>query len=174
MTAFLIECLKTALSRLREHAELVGLFNVDESTFRSFVLAEIMSSNSLARCQTEWEKNRIDLLCQMNERNVVVEFKFFVTRPMLGLDGSHLRWKGWASPENEGEFRACVEKLTHLAIKGIDDKFIVLAHEVSTVKKSRHSFVKSYQDLSRFGIHAVHPIDHNFCDTVMCKLIEVK
>ena len=174
MMDLLPDTLAAALASLREHSTLVGLFNVDESTFRSFVLAELKRRVPDANCQTEWEKMRADLLFQSPERNVLIEFKFYITRPMHALDGSFLRWKGWAGPENEDDFRHCVEKVKAIRLKEIDDKFIVVVHELSTTRRSKYSFEESYRDLSRFGLDSTQTIKHSFDDTLVCKLTRIE
>lgn len=162
----------TAMARMQEHVALVELSNVDESTFRSFLLAEIKKRAPLAQCQTEWQ--RFDLLVQSGGCNAIVELKFYMTRPMNSLNGKHLRWKGWASPENEADFQKCVQKLRGTRIVGIDCKFIVLVFEASTSRKSKYTFTKSYEDLGRFNVLREIPVEHGFAEHLMCKFAQIE
>ncbi|HET6441853.1 MAG TPA: hypothetical protein VFH53_05700, partial [Phycisphaerae bacterium] len=90
-----------AIEKMKAHVELVERENVDESTFRSFLLAEIKRRRPEARCQTEW--HRFDLLVQSGTLTALVELKFYITRRTRDLDGCSGQFKGGASKKNKGE-----------------------------------------------------------------------
>jgi hypothetical protein len=167
------QSLRSAMSCLEKHSKLVGFQNVDESTFRSFVLAEIMRLDPDAKCQTEWQ--RFDLLVQAKDQNAVLEFKFFYgPRRTKNLDGSDGAWKGGPSLKNEREFQQCVEKLIEERRPEIEYKFLVLVYRKGISKiASKHSYESSYSNLSRFKIQHFEIIDHEDRDNVACNLIHV-
>ena len=168
----LIHVLQKALHRLSDHADLVKISNVDESTFRSFLLAEIMLHDPGAQCQTEW--HLFDLLIQTAERSVAVELKFYIMRQTRELDGRLGQWKGEAGSQNEREFWACVDKLHQLGCPGIGHKYLVLIYQRANPRKSKYSFALSYDDLKpNDRIKMVTTICHEMGDRLACKLIEI-
>ncbi len=172
MQAFLEQILQKAMTRLREHSELVGLANVEEFTFRAFVMAEIMGACPTARCQAEWHK--VDLLVQRDGLNALVEFKFYLTRRTVLLDGSPSHWKGGASRKNLSEFQKCVEKLRNFENSEIHRKFLVLVYEALYPKKSRYSFGMFYDQIKPDKqMTSVDAISHVMEDRVTCKLIQI-
>jgi len=160
---------------MNAHADVVGIQNTDEATFRSFFLAELRRRFPKAACQTEWF--RYDLLVQHARRNILIEFKYYLTRPLVGLDGSRVRWKGGAGPKNEGEFRTCVAKLRHCKHAPIHAKYLVLAYERNTPRKSGASFHASYRDLARGGggdVVAVWKSEPRGKSHLYCVALEIK
>lgn len=93
MRAELQKILRTAMAHLEEHIRGLGgrakrgLENTDEATFRSMVLRALMTRLPDAECQTEWK--RYDLLVQAKGLNVLIEFKFYVSRLFRSLGGEH-------------------------------------------------------------------------------------
>jgi len=157
--------------RMKEHAGLVGLNNIDESTFRSFVMAELGRNRPNVKLHTEWE-HRVDLLLQRDNENALVEFKFYVPRRMYSLTGQHVKWKGGAGLKNRDEFRKCLEKLRALQLTDIHHRFLVLAYAAATEKPGKHSPAGSYGSLESFGIDHVDLVDHSYPEMV-CKLIDL-
>jgi hypothetical protein len=98
-----------ALVRLLEHAGKVGLANTEEFTFRSFFMAAAHDLLDDPRFQTEWRK--VDLLVQHGNVATLIEFKYYLLRRTVHLDGTHGRAKGGAGLKNESEFRTCLSKL---------------------------------------------------------------
>ncbi len=171
MKDLITESLTGAMSRLHAHANLVGLPNTDEFTFRSFLMAEIMKRNPSAQCQTEWR--RVDLLVQAKSRNALVELKFYLYRRTIELDGEPGKPKGGPGPKNEGEFRDCVEKLRRFQWPGITDKFLVLVYEVGNPRKSRYSYDGSYDDLGQFGLDQTYKIGGPQRIKVVCRMANI-
>lgn len=138
---------REAMRRLLVHAEKVELPNTDESTLRAFFMAaahDLLGAPRL-RFQTEWR--RFDLLVQLGEFATVVEFKYYLKRRTRGLRGEHLGFKGGPGPQNEAEFRACVQKLRTAVLPDMADRRLVLVYERESYGRSRHSFDHSYRDL---------------------------
>jgi hypothetical protein len=98
---------REAMRRLLAHAEKVGLPNTDECSLRAFFMAAAHDLLGMPRprFQTEWY--RFDLLVQIDTLATVIEFKYYMRRPILGLEGEHLRFKGGPGPKNKDEFNAC-------------------------------------------------------------------
>lgn len=132
------EATSLAMTRILEHAELVGLANTEEFTFRSFFMAAACELLDKPRFQTEWHK--FDLLVQTGDTAALIEFKYYLSRQTYRLDGSPGPKKGGASAQNEREFAACVEKLRTIAVDGIDQRRLVLVYQRddhSTGRRSR-------------------------------------
>lgn len=127
MRELLIGSLEAAMVALKDQADLVGLENVDESTFRSFAMAAIRRRSANSRIQAEW--NRVDLFVSVGDVIAAVEFKFYVHRPHYDLAGKLVRWKGGAGPKNSGEFQACLENMHNLEYSGIQNRYVVLLFE---------------------------------------------
>jgi len=138
---------REAMCRLLAHAAKVGLANTDECTLRAFFMAAAHDLvDPSPRLQTEWR--RFDLLLQNNGLATVIEFKYYMRRRSLGLQGEHIGFKGGPGPKNEAEFKACVEKLRTAAIPGVADRRLILVYERQPNSGSRYSFSQSYQDLT--------------------------
>ena len=118
MEALLKESIELAMRIVSDHALLVGRDNVDEATFRSFIIAEIIRREPKAKCQTEWR--RFDLLVQVNSDAALIEIKFYLgIRRSLLLDGTLGKWKGGPGARtNEREFRQCMVKLHNTSCPG--------------------------------------------------------
>ena len=170
MYELLITAITSAMKRLKEQADLVSLENVDESTFRSFVMAELKREAQNVKLQTEW-RNRVDLLVQDATCNAIVEFKFYVRRALRSLHGEHVHWKGGPSLKNEDEFRKCIEKTRSFTDSSVTHKFVVIVFEVEPDAEG-NSYVKSYGDLTRFGVERVHNIE-SCDDRLACKVIDL-
>jgi hypothetical protein len=177
MREMLRGCLAAAIARLHSHAEPAGLdiADVDESTFRFFVLAEIKRRDPGSKCQREW--NGIDLVVETSTgRKAAIEFKLYALRRTYPLDdegGGKPHWKGSASAQNLREFNDCVTKLRKLRHKEIHEKYLVLVHER---KQHGHkkSFEESYADVKdRFGADALK-VENSWGDAVACTLIQVQ
>ncbi|MAY74379.1 MAG: hypothetical protein CMJ31_06570 [Phycisphaerae bacterium] len=138
--------------RLLEHAELVGLTNTEEFTFRAMFMAEAASSIGGLEFHTEW--NSFDILIRSHDGPILIEFKYYMTRPRAGVDGVTLGYKGRAGPKNEGEFWRCVEKFATKPDAAIEQRFLVLIFARQTEISPRRSFHESYGSLS-----ATEPID---------------
>ena len=169
MEDLLLKALCNAMGDAREQAELVGLENVDESTFRSFVMAAICREDASVKVHTEW--NRVDLLAQRGNENALVEFKYYVIRALKDLDGALIRWKGGAGFKNEEEFCQCIDKVREISNPRINYRYLVLAYENSTHKRT-YSFSDNYDNLCDFGLDRVHVVLHRF-DAMTCKLIDL-
>ena len=91
MRELLREAVQNALDTARRHGKLVGIQNMDESTFRSFVLAELRRLCPEASCQIEW--HHVDLLVQANGETAPVEFKWWFCRLTTELHGVSGHWK---------------------------------------------------------------------------------
>jgi len=166
------ESVAAAIEKMEAHADLVELANVDESTFRSFLLAEIKRRRPEARCQTEW--HLFDLLVQIDTASALVELKFYITRRTRDLDGCSGQFKGGASKKNEGEFWHCVQKMHHNSMKGVAHKYLILVYEKTYPKRSKCSFARSYDNLAAGPmIRSVMDVPHCMADTLACKIIEV-
>jgi hypothetical protein len=175
MRVLLETSLASAMERLAEHIKLVGEeyeFNVDESTFRSLVLAEIKKQRPDVRCQIEWLK--FDLLVQAPEEVAVVEFKFYFPARRILPDGTWVGWKGWAGPKNEQEFAACLRKLKTTDLPGIQSRYLVLAYSrISLAPLKNKSFPDSYDDLTKFGISDAVTVHQPAARDATCYLIKV-
>lgn len=166
------QAVSAALQRLKTHSDLVGLSNVDEATFRSFVIAGIMERCPTAKCQTEW--HRFDLLVQGDAIYVLVEFKFYLMRRTLELNGHLGSWKGEAGPQNESEFWACVGKLHDQRDAAVQQGYLILVYQRDYPLRSKYSFAKSYDGLAAgTKIGAVTDIPHGMAETLTCKILEV-
>src|SRR5689334_22381341 len=103
MQALIEECIEGAMRTVTDHALLIGHENVDEATFRSFLIAEIKRRHPNARCQTEWRL--FDLLLQFENDAALIEIKFyFSAKRTILVDGSVGDWKGGPGVQNEREF----------------------------------------------------------------------
>ncbi|MEM7682804.1 MAG: hypothetical protein AAF288_12675 [Planctomycetota bacterium] len=96
--------------------------------------------------QAEWK--RFDLLIRARDTVGLVEFKYYLTRPNIDLEGKQRGWKGGAGPKNEHEFWACVDKLGRTAPAGVDHRFLVLVYESYSPRSSRYSYAASYFGIS--------------------------
>ncbi|HVU89367.1 MAG TPA: hypothetical protein VHD36_18715 [Pirellulales bacterium] len=172
MRDLLIESLESAMVSLQKQAQLVELVNVDESTFRSFVMAEIQQRCARARLQTEWE--RIDLLINVDNDFAAVEFKFYVHRRHFDLTGEFVRWKGCAGPKNTREFETCLSKLRRLHWPEIGNRFLVLVYENDNTVDRKFRFHDAYDDLTEYEVHGdqLFVIRSPLRD-VTCKLLKV-
>jgi len=137
---------EAAVERLLEHASRVGLQNTEEFTFRSFFMACAASHLDMPVFQTEW--HRFDLLVREPDNVTLIEFKYYILRRTIDLDGQPLRYKGGAGPKNESEFWDCVRKLRDTAPAAVADRFLVLIYERETKRASKYSFHASYGRLS--------------------------
>jgi hypothetical protein len=127
MDDWLIDATTTALERMKEHAELVGLANTDEATFRAFFMEALKRMHRSATFKTEWR--RFDLLVRLSGSNALVEFKYYLRRPKYDLEGKQVGWKGGAGPKNESEFLACRNKLHGYAEAAIQSRYLVLVYQ---------------------------------------------
>jgi hypothetical protein len=136
------------MRRLLVHAEKVELSNTDESTLRALFMAAAHDLLGMPqpRFQTEWRG--FDLLVQLGDLATIIEFKYYLKRRTRGLRDEHLGFKGGPGPQNEAEFRACVQKLRTAALPDIADRRLVLVYERESYGRSRHSFDHSFRDLS--------------------------
>lgn len=132
------------MRRLGKHIACVGLPNVDESTFRSFVLAALIEQCPTAKCQLEW--HTYDMLTQIGGENALIEFKFYVFRRTRHLDESDGPWKGNAGVQNQRETRACIKKLSVRQYRPIHHKYLILAYEnkLPAHSKLKNSFDEAY------------------------------
>ncbi len=168
----LARILKATFCRIKTHVNLVGMSNTDEATFRSFFMVELMRWLPSAKCQTEWHK--FDLLAQANGRNVLVEFKYYISRRTTELDGKPGNWKGEAGTQNEREFWECVKKLQACTYRPVHLKLLLLVYEREYPRKSKYSFTGSYDSLSvGESISRVTLVDHAMSDQLTCKIVEI-
>lgn len=142
MPKWLDQALRDGHARLERHADQIGIANVDEFTFRAFVMASITEQCPDARLQSEWRK--FDLLVQAPTETHLIEFKCYVLRRTINLDGTPGTWKGSAGPKNEGEFWKNIQKLQQAQLPPIDGRHMVLCYEHSPTRRSRYSFEMSY------------------------------
>jgi len=142
MDDWLSLAIQSGLERLEDHGALVGLGNIDEFTFRAFVMAAIKERSLGATMQSEWRK--YDLLVQATGRNHLVEFKCYILRRSMQLDGQPGKWKGGAGPKNEEEFQRNLHKLHECSIASIHSRHMVLCYQRDYARSSRHSFERSY------------------------------
>lgn len=170
MDSWVGETTAGALDRMQAHAELVGLGNTDEATFRSFFLAALRSQLPTAEAQTEW--HRFDLLVQHEGRNTLIEFKYFLFRQTFELDGRRGHRKGGAGGQNEREFWDCVRKLHTTAHSRIHGRYVVLVYESGPSTYLRKSFEDSYGRLApNEFITEVDPIDR---EPLVCKVLGIR
>ena len=176
MRELLCQAVQNAMETVRLHEELVGIQNIDESTFRSFVLAELKRLCPEANCQTEW--HRVDLLVQANGESAAVEFKWWFCRRTTELNCVTGHWKGGPGVQNEREFWQRVGQLHSECPPGIDRKFIILAYEsVRPNPRGHNSFRGSYDDLGPGDkIMHVAPLADpgDGVEGIVCRLIEVR
>ena len=149
MDDWLMQSTTAALDRMTEHAAVVGLPNTDEATFRSFFMAALKARVPSARLETEWKW--FDLLVQMSQVNALVEFKYYLHRRCIDLDGRHLPWKGGAGAQNEREFYQCVDKLKACGHSPIHVRYLVLVYERLATPGLRKCFGTSYGGLTVGG-----------------------
>lgn len=149
MKPWVVPVTSDALRRLRSHAELVGLANTEEFTFRSMFMAQAATAHPGMRFQTEWKK--FDLLAQSDAQSALIEFKYYVLRRNTGLDGTPGGFKGGAGRKNESEFWRCVEKLATQVPGGVAERFLVLVYEREYSKRSRYSFHASFGSIEPNG-----------------------
>lgn len=142
MKPWVVTVTSDATRRLLSHAELVGLANTEEFTFRSMFMAQAATAHPSMRFQTEWKK--FDLLAQCEAQSTLIEFKYYVLRRTSGLDGTPGGFKGGAGPKNENEFWRCVEKLATQVPDSIAERFLVLIYEREYGRRSRYSFHTSF------------------------------
>lgn len=141
------------MTRILEQADKVGLSNTEEFTFRSFFMAAAHGLLESPRFQTEW--HRFDLLVQAGETATLIEFKYYLRRRTIGLDGTPEGWKGGAGLQNEREFFACLDKLGTTAIDGIHKRRLVLVYERDELDAQRgtktphHNYGSSYGSLKQ-------------------------
>ncbi len=172
MDKALMTAATAAMNRLADHAAVVRLSNTDEFTFRSFFLYELMKVLPSAQCETEWQ--RVDLLVRHLDENTLIEFKHYLHRRSMLLDGSPANWKGGPGPKNEEEFKSCIKQLHRCAFTPVQAKYIVLVYERSSPRKSRYCFSRSYDRLTAGGpLLEVIDIHHKLEDSVTCKLLRI-
>lgn len=175
MRELLRQAVQNALKTVRGHEDLVGMQNIDESTFRSFVLAELKRLRPEATCQTEW--NRVDLLVQVNGEVAAVEFKWWFCKKTTQLDGVNEHWKGGPGAQNETEFWDCVGKIHSQCPPGINWKFVILAYESVRPSRGPNSFRSSYDGLGPDDrVAHVSPLADPGVgvEGIVCRLIEVR
>ena len=169
--------LKEAFTRLKKYARLVNrnipeLDNIDEATFRAFFLEAFMRANKRATCQIEW--NRYDLLIVQGKARALIEFKFYFPSQHFDIEGKPTRWKGRAGSKNEGEFRACVQKLKDCQVEGITHRYLVLAYRLVTHDNdSVPSFAKSYTTLDSYDVLPDKVATVSESSDYVCKLIDL-
>jgi hypothetical protein len=153
------EATRRAMVRIAEHAELVGLANTEEFTFRSFFMAAAFELLDRPRFQTEWRK--FDLLVQAGGANTLIEFKYYMARRTYHLDGNPGPWRGGPSAQNEREFSACVEKLRSTTVDGIDERRLVLVYDRVGPARGSRSLHGSYGRLAPCAsVARVWPLAH--------------
>jgi hypothetical protein len=164
--------LRKTLERFTEHAKLVCLQNTDEFTFRAFFLAEFKKQFKKAKCHTEWRK--YDLLICRGSQRFIIEFKFYVTRRAYDIDCRPARRKGGPSDKNEGEFRACIDRLRAAKGMGLAGRCLVLAYERPREDETGRSFAQSYDDVAgKYGVPLVTTVECSCECPLICKLIEI-
>jgi len=157
MTPWIVEAAQAALDQLVKYAHDVGRDNTDEFTFRSMFMEETKRLRQGCRMHTEWEK--FDLLVIDGDARVLIEFKYYVRRKRVSIDGQRTGFKGGAGPKNEGEFWQCVDKLRSAGPSRAGERILILvyAHEEDEAKVA--SFHKSYGDLApsekMLHVHAI-------------------
>jgi hypothetical protein len=133
----IISALQNSKAAFLEHTRCVGLANTNESTYRSFFLDQLCKENQSVLCQAEWR--RVDLFVKLDNRNILIEFKYYLHRRSMKLDGSLGNRKGGASLQNKSEFDKCVRQLyddsrdIQRAYKDnsapVHEKYLILAYE---------------------------------------------
>jgi hypothetical protein len=141
--AWVIDSTTSALERMKEHVALVEIGNTDEATFRTFFIEALKRRYPTARLETEWR--RFDLLVRFDDSNVLIEFKYYLARPTLDLDGRHIGWKGGAGAQNERELRQCLQKLHECIHAPIHARYLVLVYQAKT--HQRKDYTASYGSL---------------------------
>jgi len=145
MKEAIVSALEKAHVSIHRHAGIVGLSNTYESTFRSFFLEHLCIDNPDVRCQAEW--NRVDLLVRFPECNVLIEFKYFLHRRYMNLDGSDGNRMGGAGSQNQKEFDRCVEQLYNDRSSPVHDKYIILAYEQKAPSSRAMGYSKFYDQI---------------------------
>jgi len=133
---------REAVVRLLDHADVVGLENTEEFTYRAFFMAAAHRRLQDPTFHTEWK--HFDLLVRHGGEATLVEFKYYLYRRTYGLDGSLTGTKGGASLQNEQDFAACVAKLTRRVIPGITARHLVLVYQREGLGRGRRSYEASY------------------------------
>ncbi|PCI07577.1 hypothetical protein COB72_09955 [bacterium] len=133
----IISGLQNSKAAFIEHSKCVELSNTNESIFRSFFIEQLCKEDHSVRCQVEW--NFVDVFVKFPDRNVLIEFKYYLHRRSMKLDGSIGNRKGGASTKNKSEFDKCVRQLfddsrdTQRAYKDasavVHEKYLILAYE---------------------------------------------
>ncbi len=158
MTPWIVEAVQAALDRLALYAEKVGRDNTDEFTFRSMFMRQAKRLRPACCLQTEWEK--FDLLMREGDERIVIEFKFYMRRKRLTIDGKDNGFKGGAGSKNEGEFWQCVDKLRTEGPARVTERVLVLVYAREENEVDGASFHRSYGDLApsnkMMHVHAIH------------------
>ncbi|MCZ2807591.1 hypothetical protein O2W18_20995 [Modestobacter sp. VKM Ac-2983] len=121
-----------AMRRISAHAEKVGPTNTDEFTFRAFFMAaaydaaEGQGLEKTLRFQTEW--HRFDLLVQLADVPMLIEFKYYVIRRTLDLDGKRRDFKGGPGPQNLSEFHAALRGLRAGDLYGVSQHRLIVVY----------------------------------------------
>lgn len=170
----LLRTLTPALNTTAKHAQRVEPDNVDEATFRSFVVAELKRQRPDAMCYVEWQ--RIDLFLCVDDRRALIEFKYYWNRRKLRHNGRPSGYKGGPSKGNEDDFRRCVRKLSAYDVIPDAKKFVVLVYEAQH-PPARHrlafTYPASYKHLKPYGVATEQTIKHDHPDLFVCKLATV-
>lgn len=160
---------QASLHRMLTHAEVVGLSNTDESTFRSFFMAELRIRYPKVDLETEWR--RFDLIARINLEVCLIEFKYFLHRRGSTLAGVPANWKGGAGSQNEREFWACVNKLASFEGASVAARIVVLVYERLAEDSSRKCFHSSYGSLTTNSLIA--SVDSIERPQLMCKILTI-
>ncbi len=169
----IISALEQAHISIHRHADIVELSNTYECTFRSLFLEHLYKDNPGVRCQSEW--NHVDLLIRFAECNVLIEFKYYLHKQNVNLDGSKGIRKGGAKAQNKKEFDDCVQQLYQDSSSPIHEKYIILVYEANAPSSRAGSYSDFYDqiDLSEM-VRSVDRFDTGQNDPLRTVLITIK
>jgi hypothetical protein len=145
------EVTSEAMRRIAAHAEKVGPTNTDEFTFRAFFMAaaydraEEQGLAETLRFQTEW--HRFDLLVQLANVPMLIEFKYYIIRRTIDLDGKRRDFKGGPGPQNLSEFHAALQGLCAGNLYGVSQRRLILVYLRDDALPKGQSWHKTFGNL---------------------------
>jgi hypothetical protein len=158
-----------ALEEFVSRTATIGLANTNEFVFRLFFMDALHKAHPAAMMETEWQ--RFDLLVRLNDRRYLVEFKYYICRRTIGLDGAAGQRKGGAGTQNASEFWACVDKLRDCSHTPVHGKYLVLVYERFQPAMGQRTFEESYGDLKACGRLTEVAVMNR--ESLVCKLLEI-
>lgn len=164
----LIEILAAAAEDVVRELSHVPIAHWNEDVFRFFIVRRFIAEMPKVDCRTEW--NRIDLVFPSLEGALLLELKFFDSRPHSDHTGALLRIKGGPSGKNAAEFHEAIQKLRGIRRKpwiaecgGVASAHLLLAYfDPIRPKPGSSTYGSYYSDIGiGDGISWVHVIQEN-------------